>query len=72
MSRLKGEVAKRNLRTTVRVTPCNCLGFCGAGPTMVIYPEGVWYKGVSAGDVDEILDRHIGDGKPIERLIYYD
>lgn len=72
MSRLKGEVAKRNLRSMVRVTPCNCLGYCGIGPTVVIYPEGTWYKGVSAGDVDEILEKHIVNGKPVERLQYID
>lgn len=70
MSRLKGEVAKKNLRGTVRVTPCNCLGYCGIGPTMVIYPAGIWYKGVSVDDVDEILEKHIVDGKPVERLLH--
>jgi (2Fe-2S) ferredoxin len=46
-----------------------CLGFCGAGPLMVVYPEGVWYQPKSAEDIDEIVESHLRGGKPVERLI---
>ncbi len=45
-----------------------CLGPCGVGPVVVVYPDGVWYQKVQPEDVDEILDQHIGQGKKIDRL----
>lgn len=41
---------------------------CEHGPTVVVYPEAVWYGGITKDDVDEILDKHIIGGEPVERL----
>ena len=35
---------------------------------MVVYPEGVWYGGVQPEDVEALLQEHLRDGQPIERL----
>ncbi len=59
-----------HLWTKVAVTPCGCLGPCIDGPMMVVYPEGVWYQGVTAADVDEIVQAHLIDGQPVKRLLY--
>ena len=45
-----------------------CLGVCGGGPIVVVYPDGVWYGGVKPEDVDEIVESHILGDKPVERL----
>jgi (2Fe-2S) ferredoxin len=37
-----------------------------------VYPEQVWYGGVTPADVDEIIDSHITHGKPVERLVIPD
>jgi (2Fe-2S) ferredoxin len=52
----------------VRINASGCLDRCELGPTMVIYPEGVWYHYDTRADVDEILERHIGRGETVERL----
>jgi (2Fe-2S) ferredoxin len=52
----------------VAVTPCGCLGPCFDGPMMVVYPGGVFYQGVTAGDVKEIVEQHVRQGRPVERL----
>jgi (2Fe-2S) ferredoxin len=54
----------------VAVTSCGCLGPCFEGPTVVVYPEGVWYAGVRAEDAAEIVERHLEGGVPVERLRY--
>ena len=36
---------------------------------MVIYPEAVWYTFVDEEDIDEIIASHLGDGKPVKRLL---
>ena len=45
-----------------------CLGPCTLGPTVVVYPEGVWYAGVRTEDVPEIVEEHLRNGRPVERL----
>lgn len=53
----------------VRINSAGCLDRCALGPTMVIYPEGVWYHCETRDDVDEILQRHLIDGDRVERLV---
>ena len=54
---------------SVRINQALCLDRCELGPTMVIYPEGVWYSYHSTEDVDEILQTHLIEGKRVERLM---
>jgi (2Fe-2S) ferredoxin len=56
----------------IRANKSGCLEQCEVGPTVVVYPEAVWYGGVTPADVDEIIDSHIIGGRPVERLIIPD
>jgi (2Fe-2S) ferredoxin len=53
----------------VRVNQSGCLDRCEFGPTMVIYPEGVWYRPQTPADVDEILAAHLVAGGRVKRLM---
>lgn len=53
----------------VRINAAGCLDRCELGPTMVIYPEGVWYRYDSEADIDEILETHLRGGGRVERLL---
>lgn len=53
----------------VRVNKAGCLDRCAAGPVAVVYPEGVWYTYVDEGDIDDIVDSHLKNGKVVERLL---
>lgn len=53
----------------VRVNKAGCLNRCAGAPVAVVYPEGVWYSYVDLGDVDEIIDAHLRDGRVVERLL---
>jgi len=66
---LRAQVAAQKLADQVQVTACGSLGLCERGPNLVVYPEGTWYSGVSAGDVAEIVRSHFGNGQPVERLV---
>lgn len=57
-----------NLLGDVRPNAAGCLGACEHGCTVVVYPEGVWYGGVTPADVPEIISSHIQGGTPVERL----
>jgi (2Fe-2S) ferredoxin len=52
----------------VRVNSAGCLDRCALGPTLVVYPEGIWYTYVDEHDLDEIIEQHLIAGKPVERL----
>jgi (2Fe-2S) ferredoxin len=52
-----------------KVVATGCLEPCLAGPTVVVYPDNVWYGGVTTEDVELIIDQHLVGGKPVELLI---
>lgn len=53
----------------IRVSKSGCLGRCGEGPCLVIYPEGVWYSYSSYTDIDHIIDQHLIAGEKVESLV---
>ena len=56
-------LAVRGLKGKVRANKSGCLDACEMGAAVVVYPLGVWYLGVTAGDVEEIIETSIlGDG----------
>lgn len=59
---------QRELWGRFSVAGSSCLGTCGTGPSVVVYPEGVMYAGVDKDDVAAIIDEHLLGGKPVERL----
>ena len=69
---LRREVVAQGLANDVQITTCGSLGLCERGPNLVVYPEGVWYSGVRAEDVREIVDSHFRQGRPVSRLINAD
>lgn len=65
---MKARAKELKLRQ-VRINVSGCLDRCELGPTMVIYPEGVWYGYRTKQDVDEILETHVVKGGRVERLM---
>ena len=53
----------------VRVNKAGCLDRCAGGPVAVVYPEAVWYTFVDNADIDEIVESHLKNGRPVERLM---
>jgi (2Fe-2S) ferredoxin len=52
----------------VRINQAGCLDRCAQGPTIVVYPEGVWYSYAGKEDIDAIIEEHLVLGRPVERL----
>jgi (2Fe-2S) ferredoxin/predicted O-methyltransferase YrrM len=69
---LDSEIQTRGLCSDVQLTACGCMGLCDEGPVMVVYPGGIWYRRVQSSDISEIVDQHLCDGKPVDRLIWND
>lgn len=65
----KKKLHERGLKRLVRPNKALCLDQCEQGAVVVVYPEATWYGHVTPADVDEIIDRHIVGGTPVERLV---
>jgi (2Fe-2S) ferredoxin len=52
----------------VRVNKAGCLDRCAGGPVAVVYPDETWYTYVDRADLDEIVQSHLVEGRPVERL----
>ena len=53
----------------IRINASGCLDRCELGPTLVIYPEGVWYRCETREDIDEVLQIHLIEGGRVQRLM---
>jgi (2Fe-2S) ferredoxin len=53
----------------VRINQAGCLDRCEFGPTLVIYPAGIWYRVRTREDVDEVLKAHLVEGGRAHRLM---
>jgi len=62
------ELKKRDLPVLVRANRAGCLDQCEYGPTVVIYPQQIWYGHVRCEDVPRIIDETILGGRVIEEL----
>ncbi|MBI4337471.1 MAG: YHS domain-containing protein [Chloroflexi bacterium] len=58
-------------RKAIKVTQTQCVGACGFGPNVVVYPEGVWYYGVGPQDIPEIVEEHLMRGRIVSRLLFH-
>lgn len=56
----------------VRVVQTGCFGLCAKGPIVIIRPEDVFYAHVTPEDCEEIVNKHIVEGKIVERLLCKD
>jgi (2Fe-2S) ferredoxin len=64
----KTAIGESGLAGSVRANSAGCLDACEHGASVVVYPEAVWYGHVTIADVPEIVQSHLIEGRPVERL----
>lgn len=65
----KKALKEKNLKPAMRAQRSGCLDACDFGPSMVVYPEGIYYGNVQPSDVEEIVNEHLINNRPVQRLI---
>ncbi|MFB6223398.1 MAG: CbiX/SirB N-terminal domain-containing protein [Haloarcula sp.] len=63
------QAARDSDQCDARITRSSCLGRCGEGPMVAVYPDGVWYGGVGDGDADEIVSSHLDRDRIVSELV---
>lgn len=63
------EVDRLGLAGEILVTRVGCTGQHAWGPTVIIYPDGIWYAKVKPEDVPMIIQEHLIQGRPVARLL---
>ncbi len=69
LAQLRQALSTADFKEGIRINKAGCLGQCGNGPMVVVYPEGTWYSQVSPDDCKEIVDEHLGKNEVVERLL---
>ena len=64
----KQELARQHAASPVRANKSGCLDQCEYGPTVVIYPQGIWYGRVRPEDVPRIVEETILGGRVVDEL----
>lgn len=70
---LKAEVKDAGLLTGPNAcyrTKVGCLRICCHGPTLVVYPEGTWYAGMTADRIPRLVSEHLAQDRPIAEWIF--
>lgn len=72
---LKKEMKDRGLSLTMGPNECyrtkvGCLRVCAHGPVMVVYPEGTWYRGMTADRIPLFVTQHLEKGEPVKEWIF--
>jgi (2Fe-2S) ferredoxin len=57
--------------TRVKRGETPCLGVCAGGPIVVVYPDGVWYAGVTPELLERIVVEHLRDGRIVDDAVFH-
>lgn len=69
LAALRRSVKEAGRERDIKVTRTLCMGRCGEGPTMAVYPDGIWYRGVKETDAQELVDEHLLNDRLVGRLV---
>ena len=69
LAELRRLIKAEGRNADIKVTRTLCMGRCGEGPTVAVYPDGIWYRGVTPADAQELVDEHLLADRLVSRLV---
>lgn len=55
----------------VKRSEAPCLGVCAGGPVVAVYPEGIWYGGVTTELLERIVLEHLKGGQVVDEYVFH-
>ncbi|EIE00420.1 CbiX/SirB N-terminal domain-containing protein [Leptospira licerasiae] len=69
VARMRSILKVRGRHLDFKISRSSCMGRCGEGPVVVVYPDGVWYQKVNVEDAEDLVSEHLLQDKLVSRLI---
>jgi (2Fe-2S) ferredoxin len=71
LPQLLGDLGQYHNPVRVKRGTSPCLGVCGGGPLLVVYPDGIWYHHVDEALLKRIIEEHLRNNQPVEEAIFH-
>ncbi|WP_339167957.1 (2Fe-2S) ferredoxin domain-containing protein [Brevibacillus sp. FSL L8-0520] len=65
----RSAIKEAGLDDLVHTTKTYCNGRCEDSCVLIVYPEGTWYRNVTPQLAEEIVQKHMANGQPLEASI---
>ena len=65
----KKRIHELGLKGEIRINKAGCLDACAHGPTMVVYPDDIWYSPKTKNDIEMILEDHIQSNRIVKKFV---
>lgn len=62
---------RADLQKNVELIPTTCLSQCLTGVSVRIWPDQIYYGKVKQEDIQAIVDEHLVNNQPVERIRIY-
>ncbi len=72
IEKFKEEIKHAGMENEISVVKTGCLGLCGVGPNVAVYPDNIIYKTVGVEDIKEIVTEHFLKGRPVQKKMLND
>ncbi|TGJ99470.1 ferredoxin [Leptospira semungkisensis] len=69
VARMRSILKSKGRHLDFRISRSSCMGRCGEGPAVVVYPDGVWYQRVSPDDAEDLVSEHLLQDRLVSRLV---
>ncbi len=66
---LRRLIKEKGLEKSIMVTKTSCLSHCGEGPTVIVYPDGIWYRRCEEKYVAELYEKHLMNNQLVSEIV---
>lgn len=66
------EIKAQGLEEEIKLVKTGCFGLCALGPVVIVYPGGTFYSRVQLSDVPEIVESHLANNVPVDRIRFHE
>lgn len=70
IEKLKSRIKELNLKQTYRPSRVICLGLCGKGPNVAVWPEGTVYCNFKEENIEDLIQKHLLKDEELTELLY--